>query len=73
MLCCSANQKHGFAVHIYTANQSMKDCCLANADGDMLIVPQQGRKGLWTGGAIDGWAHGRAGLLMAAAMGGRGY
>eukprot|EP00877_Chromochloris_zofingiensis_P002326 jgi/Chrzof1/12094/Cz06g21050.t1 len=38
----SAAHKHGFAIHIYTANESMQDSCLANADGDMLIVPQQG-------------------------------
>lgn len=38
----SAARKEGFAIHIYTANRSMEDCCLANADGDFLIVPQQG-------------------------------
>lgn len=38
-----AGSKEGYAIHIYTANESMTDCCLANADGDMLIVPQQGR------------------------------
>lgn len=38
----SAASKSGFAVHMYTANTSMEDSCLANADGDMLIVPQQG-------------------------------
>ncbi|KAI8467072.1 MAG: homogentisate 1,2-dioxygenase-domain-containing protein [Monoraphidium minutum] len=38
----SAASKSGFAVHVYTANASMADTCLANADGDMLIVPQQG-------------------------------
>ena len=27
---------------MYTANQSMDNCCLSNADGDFLIVPQQG-------------------------------
>lgn len=39
---CSAEQKTGYAIHMYTANMSMEDSCLANADGDMLIVPQQG-------------------------------
>jgi homogentisate 1,2-dioxygenase len=34
--------KEGFAIHIYTLNEAMKDTCMANADGDMLIVPQQG-------------------------------
>ncbi|KIZ00241.1 homogentisate 1,2-dioxygenase [Monoraphidium neglectum] len=38
----SAGAKNGFAVHVYTATASMEDSCLANADGDMLIVPQQG-------------------------------
>lgn len=38
----SAGLKDGFAVHIYTASVSMDNCCMANADGDMLIVPQQG-------------------------------
>jgi hypothetical protein len=30
---------------MYTANTSMEDSCLANADGEMLIVPQQGKCG----------------------------
>ena len=38
----SAGKKDGFAIHVYTASISMDNCCLANADGDMLIVPQQG-------------------------------
>lgn len=38
----SASTKDGFAIHVYTANMSMKDSCLANADGDFLFVPQQG-------------------------------
>ncbi|KAF8065888.1 hypothetical protein HT031_002949 [Scenedesmus sp. PABB004] len=38
----SAEQKTGYAIHIYTANTSMTDSCLADADGDMLLVPQQG-------------------------------
>jgi hypothetical protein len=40
----SAGAKNGFAVHVYTATASMEDSCLANADGDMLIVPQQGAR-----------------------------
>ena len=39
---CSAARKDGYAIHVYTASVSMGDSCLANADGDMLIVPQQG-------------------------------
>ena len=38
----SAGRKDGFAIHVYTASVSMHNSCLANADGDMLIVPQQG-------------------------------
>ena len=34
--------KEGFAIHVYACNQSMSRSCLANADGDFLIVPQQG-------------------------------
>lgn len=34
--------KDGYAIHVYAANSSMLDSCLSNADGDMLIVPQQG-------------------------------
>lgn len=37
--------RHGFAVHMYTANKSMDSCAFCNADGDFLIVPQKGR--LW--------------------------
>jgi homogentisate 1,2-dioxygenase len=33
----------GMAVHVYAANRSMTDCIFYNADGEMLIVPQQGR------------------------------
>ena len=31
------------AVHIYVINSSMKDRCLYNSDGDLLIVPQTGK------------------------------
>ena len=33
----------GMAIHIYAANRSMTNRCFYNADGEMLIVPQQGR------------------------------
>jgi homogentisate 1,2-dioxygenase len=36
--------RHGFAVHMYIANASMEGHAFANADGDFLIVPQQGSK-----------------------------
>jgi len=34
--------RSGLAIHIYTANISMKKKCMYNSDGDFLIVPQQG-------------------------------
>ncbi len=34
--------KSGLAIHMYTANTSMHDTSFANADGDLLIVPQEG-------------------------------
>jgi len=36
-----ARLQRGVAIHLYVANQSMKNC-FYNADGEMLIVPQQG-------------------------------
>ncbi|KAJ7082869.1 homogentisate 1,2-dioxygenase [Mycena belliarum] len=35
--------KEGLAIHIYTANASMEKKAFCNNDGDMLILPQQGR------------------------------
>ncbi len=32
----------GIAIHIYRAGRSMTDRCFVNADGEMMIVPQQG-------------------------------
>jgi len=29
-------------VHLYACNQSMKDCSFSSADGDLLVVPQEG-------------------------------
>lgn len=40
----SAFLRHGYAIHMYTANKSM-DGAFCNADGDFLMVPQEGR--LW--------------------------
>ena len=34
--------QNGVAVHLYRANQSMTDRCFVNADGEMMLVPQQG-------------------------------
>jgi homogentisate 1,2-dioxygenase len=33
----------GIAVHLYAANRPMRDRVFANADGELLIVPQEGR------------------------------
>jgi homogentisate 1,2-dioxygenase len=38
-----ADTQSGVAAHVYRANRDMKDCYFANADGEMLIVPQSGR------------------------------
>ena len=38
----------GLALHTYAANRSMRDRALFNADGEMLIVPQEGRLRLVT-------------------------
>ncbi|MDP3819868.1 MAG: homogentisate 1,2-dioxygenase [Burkholderiales bacterium] len=44
----------GAAAHIYTANRSMSTRAFYNADGEMLIVPQQGRQRFVTElGVID--------------------
>jgi homogentisate 1,2-dioxygenase len=42
----SPELRTGYAVHMYVANTSMDGKAFANADGDLLIVPQQGRKRL---------------------------
>ena len=39
----SADSQSGIAIHIYAANRSMQDSYFYNADGEMLIVPQQGK------------------------------
>lgn len=33
----------GIAIHLYRANKSMPDRCFLNADGEMLLIPEQGR------------------------------
>ena len=38
----SPKSQNGMALHIYNASVSMKGRAFANADGEMLIVPQQG-------------------------------
>ena len=39
---CSPERKEGYAIHMYSANTSMQDSSFSDADGDMLIVPEQG-------------------------------
>ncbi|MEO7885789.1 MAG: homogentisate 1,2-dioxygenase, partial [Polaromonas sp.] len=43
-----AEMQTGMAAHVYVANQSMQRRALVNADGEMLLVPQQGRVVLTT-------------------------
>ncbi|KAI0147169.1 homogentisate 1,2-dioxygenase [Xylariaceae sp. FL1272] len=40
--------KEGLAVHMYLANSSMRNRAFVNNDGDMLIVPQEGRLDIQT-------------------------
>lgn len=40
--------KDGLAVHVYTANASMKNRAFCSNDGDMLFVPQVGRLDIQT-------------------------
>jgi len=39
--------QHGIAVHVYRANRSMKRC-FWNADGEMMLIPQQGNLSIFT-------------------------
>jgi homogentisate 1,2-dioxygenase len=49
-----AGSQAGMAAHLYFATRSMEDEYFYNADGEMLIVPQQGGLRLWTEfGVID--------------------
>ena len=43
-VCGAGNcaMREGYAIHVYSATASMDDTCLANADGDFLLVPQAG-------------------------------
>ena len=44
----SAESQTGVAIHVYAANRSMQDRFFYNADGELLIVPQQGGLSLRT-------------------------
>lgn len=39
----SARQQCGVAIHVYRANRSMTDRAFSNADGEFLILPQEGK------------------------------
>jgi len=43
-----ASTKTGLAIHLYVANANMEKKAMYNSDGDMLIVPQQGRLDIQT-------------------------
>ena len=43
-----AGAQIGIGIHLYAANRSMKDRAFYNADGEMLLVPQQGRLRIFT-------------------------
>jgi homogentisate 1,2-dioxygenase len=38
----SPRSRRGFAVHLYAANRGMEDRCFTNADGDLLLLPEEG-------------------------------
>ena len=40
--------REGLAIHIYAANTSMEKRAFSNNDGNMLILPQQGRLDIQT-------------------------
>ena len=40
--CGDPASQTGLAVHVYRANRSMVERCFWNADGEMMLVPQQG-------------------------------
>jgi homogentisate 1,2-dioxygenase len=40
--------REGLAIHMYLANASMEKRAFVNSDGDMLILPQQGRMDIQT-------------------------
>ncbi|MFZ1909172.1 MAG: homogentisate 1,2-dioxygenase, partial [Burkholderiales bacterium] len=44
----SPEAQSGIAVHLYRANRSMARRCFWNADGEMMLVPQQGRLSIFT-------------------------
>jgi homogentisate 1,2-dioxygenase len=53
----------GMAAHLYLANRSMVDRCFYNADGELLIVPQEGRLRLVTEFGVLEIGPGEMGLI----------
>ncbi|KAK7424160.1 hypothetical protein QQZ08_008766 [Neonectria magnoliae] len=53
--------REGLAIHIYTANKSMTNKAFSNNDGDLLILPQEGRLNIQT---ELGWMMVRPGELV---------
>jgi hypothetical protein len=49
----------GFGIHLYAANADMLDRCFSNADGDLLLIPQDGALDVRTGSAISRSSFGR--------------
>ena len=64
-LCANgdAAAQSGMGVLVYTANQSMQRRALVNADGEMLLVPQQGRLRISTELGVMDVAPGEIALL----------
>lgn len=56
-----AMQKEGLAIHIYAANVSMINKAFCSNDGDMLIIPQEGRLEIQT---EFGWMMVRPGEIV---------
>ncbi len=46
--CGDARAQHGAGVHLYAANRSMESRVFYDADGELLIVPQEGKLVLFT-------------------------
>src|SRR5271165_7305671 len=59
----NAAEQTGMAVHVYAANRSMTDRYFYNADGEMLIVPQQGRARFVTELGVIEVANGEVALI----------
>ena len=58
-----ADAQTGMAAHLVLANRSMDRCAFINADGEMLIVPQQGRLRITTELGLLDVAPGEVALL----------